>query len=129
MDDTNRKPRRWTDSRLRVAGGLLAALIVLASARDAAAQQSFQQRAPWQRRNQPRGRSGYYGAERQEQFYRQQQQQQAQSHYLDDENWMTDKRSRLWDVRLDRRSPNKYSWTSRIVLANGKSPSSCGKVI
>eukprot|EP00980_Cylindrotheca_fusiformis_P022323 scaffold9191_cov114-Cylindrotheca_fusiformis.AAC.18 len=40
------------------------------------------------------------------------------SHYLDYDDWATDKKIRLWDVRLNSRRPNKYSWTSRLVIAN-----------
>jgi membrane associated rhomboid family serine protease len=41
-----------------------------------------------------------------------------QSHFLDDDNWMTDKKTRLWDARLGSRRPNQYSWTSKLVVAN-----------
>lgn len=40
------------------------------------------------------------------------------SHFLDDPNWMTDNKNRLWNVRLRTRKPNSYSWTSRLVAAN-----------
>lgn len=31
---------------------------------------------------------------------------------------MTDKKSRLWNVRLNQRQPNRYSWAGRLVFAN-----------
>lgn len=40
------------------------------------------------------------------------------THFLDDENWMTDKNVKLWDVRLNSRKPNEHSWTSKLILAN-----------
>ena len=39
-------------------------------------------------------------------------------HFLDDEDWMQNKKVRYWDVRLASRRPNRYSWTSKIVMAN-----------
>jgi membrane associated rhomboid family serine protease len=53
--------------------------------------------------------------------YRTQYQQQRvnlQSHFLDDDNWMNNKKVRYWDVSLATRRPNRYSWTSRIITAN-----------
>ena len=44
--------------------------------------------------------------------------QDYSSHFLDYDDWVTDKRTRLWDVKLNSRRPNRYSWTSRLVIAN-----------
>lgn len=41
----------------------------------------------------------------------------SRPHYLDYDDWVTDKKTRLWDVKLNRK-PNSYSWTSRLVIAN-----------
>ncbi|KAL3902776.1 MAG: hypothetical protein SGILL_010701 [Bacillariaceae sp.] len=41
-----------------------------------------------------------------------------QSHFLDDENWMTDTKTRLWNGNRSSRKPNQYSWTSKLVLSN-----------
>jgi membrane associated rhomboid family serine protease len=84
------------------------------------AQYTFQQK-PWQRRARYRPRSTTRSSNDYEarsaspsptavHDYR--------SHYLDYEDWMTDKRTRLWNVQLNSRRPNKYSWTSRLVIAN-----------
>jgi membrane associated rhomboid family serine protease len=43
---------------------------------------------------------------------------ELESHFLDDENWMTDKKTRLWDIRINSRRPNQYSLTSRLIFAN-----------
>jgi membrane associated rhomboid family serine protease len=42
-----------------------------------------------------------------------------QSHFLDEENWMTDPKIRPWDgnLRVSRR-PNQYSWTTKLMIAN-----------
>jgi membrane associated rhomboid family serine protease len=40
------------------------------------------------------------------------------AHFLDDDNWMTNPKIKLWDVRLNSRRPNTYSWTSKLILAN-----------
>jgi membrane associated rhomboid family serine protease len=44
--------------------------------------------------------------------------EEYKSHFLDDENWMTDNKVRLWDTRRATRRPNDYSWTSRLISAN-----------
>jgi len=44
--------------------------------------------------------------------------EEYQSHFLDDENWMTDKKIRIWDTRIHSRRPNQYSWTTKLVLGN-----------
>lgn len=101
--------------------------VVLLCATQSYAQLSFRQR-PWQRRARQYQQRGYSSQGQQQQ----QQQQQSysssgptqaavreyESHFLDDDNWMTDKRSRLWDVQLKQRKPNRYSLTSRLILAN-----------
>ena len=70
---------------------------------------------PWQR-SQPRRR--YATRQQQQQQRTATALQDIQSHYLDDENWMTSKRVRLWNGSMGRRRPGQYSWTSRIILAN-----------
>jgi uridine nucleosidase len=44
--------------------------------------------------------------------------EEYQSHFLDDENWMTDKKTRLWNGNRSNRKPNQYSWTSKLVISN-----------
>ncbi|KAL3907991.1 MAG: hypothetical protein SGILL_008651, partial [Bacillariaceae sp.] len=44
--------------------------------------------------------------------------EEYQSHFLDDDNWMTDKKTRLWNGNRSARTPNQYSWTSKIILSN-----------
>ncbi|KAG7353597.1 rhomboid family protein [Nitzschia inconspicua] len=45
--------------------------------------------------------------------------EELQSHFLDDENWMTDPNVRPWDGNLRAaRRPNQYSWTTKLVFAN-----------
>ena len=44
--------------------------------------------------------------------------EEYESHFLDDENWMTDKKVRLWDTQRRGRRPNDFSWTSRLIGAN-----------
>jgi membrane associated rhomboid family serine protease len=80
------------------------------------AQYTFQQR-PWQRkaRGRPSSSTSYRSTTAQSpptavHDYR--------SHYLDYDDWATDKKTRLWDVRLNSRRPNQMSWTSRLVIAN-----------
>lgn len=82
-----------------------------------ASQQTFQQK-PWLRRTPrpnftttPRPRSGrtITAAPRKTDLT---------SHYLDYDDWATDKKARLWNVKLNNRRPNRYSWTSKIVFAN-----------
>jgi membrane associated rhomboid family serine protease len=46
--------------------------------------------------------------------------EEYQSHFLDDNNWMTDPKVRPWGdahLRASRR-PNQYSWTTKLMLAN-----------
>lgn len=75
------------------------------------AQQSFQPQ-PWQRptRSYRQSTTSRYGTVSSS--------NDISSHYLDDPNWMKDDKNRLWNVRLRTRRPNKYSWTSRLVVAN-----------
>ena len=82
-----------------------------------ASQQTFQQK-PWLRRTarpnfttppRPRSRPTTYAVPRQTGLA---------SHYLDYDDWATDKKARLWNVKLNNRRPNRYSWTSKIVFAN-----------
>ena len=40
------------------------------------------------------------------------------SHFLDDKNWLTDKKIRIWDGQSSNRKPNQRSWVGRIVIAN-----------
>lgn len=46
--------------------------------------------------------------------------EEYQSHYLDDENWMTDPNVRPWtgNLRVVRRPNHQYSWTTRLIIAN-----------
>lgn len=37
---------------------------------------------------------------------------------LDVDDFRKDRRSRLWDLKITARRPGKYSWTSRLVIAN-----------
>lgn len=40
-------------------------------------------------------------------------------HFLDDENWMTDKNIRIWDPNYNaRKRPNERSWSGRLTFAN-----------
>mmetsp|Transcript_22768 Transcript_22768/g.25411 ORF Transcript_22768/g.25411 Transcript_22768/m.25411 type:complete len:384 (+) Transcript_22768:154-1305(+) len=41
-----------------------------------------------------------------------------QSHFLDQKNWLTDKKIRIWDGQSSHRRVNQRSWTGLIVLAN-----------
>lgn len=41
------------------------------------------------------------------------------NHFLDDDEWMGDKRSRLYTVDLKSRKPGKLSWTTRIAWMTG----------
>lgn len=77
------------------------------------AQQSFQQQ-PWQRpaRN-------YRSSSSSSSYSAVPPPSDISSHFLDDPNWMTDNRNRLWNARLRSRRPNsKFSWTSTLVAAN-----------
>jgi membrane associated rhomboid family serine protease len=49
---------------------------------------------------------------------RQMTREEYESHFLDDDNWMTDKKVRLWDTQRRGRRPNDYSWTSRLIGTN-----------
>lgn len=44
--------------------------------------------------------------------------EEYQSHFLDDDKWMTDKNIRIWDTKIGSRRPNDYSWTSKLIFAN-----------
>lgn len=46
------------------------------------------------------------------------QQHDYSTHFLDQDDWMKDKRSRLFRVDLKSRKPNRLSLTSRIVMCN-----------
>ena len=101
---------------------VLLTLLTLIGATSVDAQQSFQEQRPWQQR---RSRGYRQSPASYQQGYRSHSQPSStavyndyRDHYLDDEDWMTDKRSRLWDVKLNQRTPNKYSWTGRLVMAN-----------
>ena len=40
-------------------------------------------------------------------------------HFLDDKNWMTDKKIRIWDPRFHaRKRANERSWSGLLTLAN-----------
>ena len=40
-------------------------------------------------------------------------------HFLDDENWMTDKKIRIWDPNYNsRKRANERSWSGRLTFAN-----------
>lgn len=91
-------------------------LLLCCLCNQAVAQHIFQQR-PWQRRarSQPSSHTQYRSTTAEPSPTAL---QDNKSHYLDYDDWATDKKSRLWDVRLNARRPNKYSWTSRLVIAN-----------
>ena len=74
---------------------------------------TFQQ-YPWQRRSTSRS----YQQQRRPLAFSRQHREDYLSHFLDDEEWMTNKKVRYWDGQLATRKPNQYSWTSRIILAN-----------
>jgi membrane associated rhomboid family serine protease len=83
---------------------LLLFIMMLCAARSFA-QDTFQQQ-PWQRNQASRSPSS--------RIYK----NNPRKHYLDDENWMTDKRNRLWDIDLLTRKPNEFSWTTRLLWTN-----------
>lgn len=96
----------------------LLATLLFSLLHQSAAQQTFQQK-PWIRRTsrphfrttpRPRGSRPISTVPRQ--------QADLTSHYLDYDDWATDKKARLWNVKLNSRRPNSYSWTSKIVFAN-----------
>jgi membrane associated rhomboid family serine protease len=100
-----KKPYHW----------VVTLLVLLSCSYHSFAQHTFQQR-PWQ---QPRRRhTSSSSSSAQQQLQQQRAAHDYRSHYLDDENWMTDKISRAWNVRIDRRKPGQSSWVSRIILAN-----------
>lgn len=97
---------------MRMQSFLIVLFLALLSA--TTAQQSFQG-SPWQRRSRSSPSRHYQSRQSPPSStavhdYR--------SHYLDNDDWMTDKRSRLWDVKLNQRRPNRYSWTGRLIMAN-----------
>lgn len=87
----------------------LVTLVMIVS--DVSASPSMQQ--PWQRS--VKG-NGYQS--RTQQYRRHVAPPDISSHFLDDPDWMTDKRNRPWNPQANRRRPNQYSWTSRLVVAN-----------
>jgi membrane associated rhomboid family serine protease len=91
----------------RVQSSLVVAFTFIFCGTRSFAQHSFQQH-PWQKS--PRHQRSQSDTQRAV--------PDSQSHFLDDEEWMTDKRVRSWDVQLKSRRPNRYSWTSQLILAN-----------
>lgn len=94
---------------------LFPTLLLYGASQGLAQKPYFQQQRPWQRpvqnyRQRPSsGAAGYSRLPAANDYG---------SHYLDDPNWMTDKKNRLWNGRPRQRRPNQYSWTSRLVVAN-----------
>lgn len=69
--------------------------------------QTSESTRPWRRTPPSRYSSGHH-----------QRYEDYSSHFLDKDDWMNDRRSRLFEVDLKSRKPNSFSLTSRIVAFN-----------